>query len=88
MAQSSYRVRSIGDYVVGKKLGSGSFSEVWLARHKIHGTEVAIKEIVTGKLNKKLEESLMSEIDILRNINHPNIIRLLDMIKVLYMLFW
>ncbi|KAK1408511.1 hypothetical protein QVD17_40348 [Tagetes erecta] len=81
MAQSSYRVRTIGDYVVGKKLGSGSFSVVWLARHKIHGTEVAIKEIVTGRLNKKLEESLMSEIDILRNINHPNIIRLLDMIK-------
>lgn len=81
MAQSSYRVRSVGDYVVGKQLGSGSFSVVWHARHKIHGTEVAIKEILTGKLNKKLEESLMSEIDILRNINHPNIIRLHDMIK-------
>ncbi|XP_076910352.1 serine/threonine-protein kinase ATG1c-like isoform X1 [Bidens hawaiensis] len=80
-SQSSYRVRSVGDYVVGKQLGSGSFSVVWHARHKIHGTEVAIKEILTGKLNKKLEESLMSEIDILRNINHPNIIRLHDMIK-------
>ncbi|KAI3782675.1 hypothetical protein L2E82_12728 [Cichorium intybus] len=81
MAQSSYRVRSVGDYVVGKQLGSGSFSVVWHARHKVHGTEVAIKEILTGKLNKKLEESLMSEIDILSNINHPNIIRLHDMIK-------
>ncbi|XP_024965466.1 serine/threonine-protein kinase ATG1c-like isoform X2 [Cynara cardunculus var. scolymus] len=81
MAQSSYRVRSVGDYVVGKQLGSGSFSVVWHARHKIHGTEVAIKEILTGKLNKKLEESLMSEIDILRNVNHPNIIRLHEMIK-------
>ncbi|KAI3694476.1 hypothetical protein L1987_77441 [Smallanthus sonchifolius] len=81
MAQSSYRARSVGDYVVGKQLGSGSFSVVWHARHKVHGTEVAIKEILTGKLNKKLEESLMSEIDILRNINHPNIIRLHDMIK-------
>ncbi|XP_076932916.1 serine/threonine-protein kinase ATG1c-like isoform X2 [Bidens hawaiensis] len=80
-SQSPYRVRSVGDYVVGKQLGSGSFSVVWHARHKIHGTEVAIKEILTGKLNKKLEESLMSEIDILRNINHPNIIRLHDMIK-------
>ncbi|KAL8208501.1 hypothetical protein R6Q57_007913 [Mikania cordata] len=81
MAQSSYRVRSVGDYVVGKQIGSGSFSVVWHARHKVHGTEVAIKEIITGKLNKKLEESLMSEIDILRNTNHPNIIRLHDMIK-------
>ncbi|KAM0072684.1 putative protein kinase Group-Pl-3 family [Helianthus debilis subsp. tardiflorus] len=81
MSQSSYRARSVGDYVVGKQLGSGSFSVVWHARHRVHGTEVAIKEIVTGKLNKKLEESLMSEIDILRNIHHPNIIRLHDMIK-------
>ncbi|KAI3801281.1 hypothetical protein L1987_29385 [Smallanthus sonchifolius] len=81
MAQSPYRVRSVGEYVVGKQLGSGSFSVVWHARHKVHGTEVAIKEILTGKLNKKLEESLMCEIDILRNINHPNIIRLHDMIK-------
>nr|XP_043621496.1 serine/threonine-protein kinase ATG1c-like isoform X2 [Erigeron canadensis] len=87
MAQSSsssppHRVRSVGDYLVGKQLGSGSFSVVWHAKHKIHGTQVAIKEILLGKMNnKKLEESLMSEIDILKNINHPNIIRLLDMIK-------
>ncbi|PWA62484.1 Protein kinase, ATP binding site-containing protein [Artemisia annua] len=74
-------VRSVGDYMVGKQLGSGSFSVVWHARHRIDGTEVAIKEILTGKLNKKLEESLMSEIDILRKIDHPNIIRLHDMIK-------
>ncbi|GJV76914.1 protein kinase, ATP binding site-containing protein [Tanacetum coccineum] len=84
-SSSSYRgggqQRWVGDYMVGKQLGSGSFSVVWHARHKIHGTEVAIKEILTGKLNKKLEESLMSEIDILRNIDHPNIIRLHDMIK-------
>ncbi|GJX51198.1 protein kinase, ATP binding site-containing protein [Tanacetum coccineum] len=56
-SSSSYRgggqQRWVGDYVVGKQLGSGSFSVVWHARHKIHGTKVAIKEILTGKLNKK-----------------------------------
>lgn len=81
MAQSSHRVRIVGEYVVGRQIGSGSFSVVWHGRHKVHGTEVAIKEIITGRLNKKLEESLMSEIIILQNINHPNIIRLHDMIK-------
>ncbi|KAM7526395.1 hypothetical protein LguiA_016297 [Lonicera macranthoides] len=79
--QSSHRLRVVGDYVVGRQLGSGSFSVVWYARHKVHGTEVAIKEILTGRLNKKLEESLMSEIVILQNIDHPNIIRLHEMIK-------
>ncbi|KAG5550299.1 hypothetical protein RHGRI_015305 [Rhododendron griersonianum] len=55
--------RYVGEYVVGRQIGSGSFSVVWHARHRVHGTEVAIKEIVTGRLNKKLQESLMSEIE-------------------------
>ncbi|XP_052172956.1 serine/threonine-protein kinase ATG1c-like [Diospyros lotus] len=82
MAQSSSRgARCVGDYVVGRQIGSGSFSVVWHARHKVHGAEVAIKEIVMGRLNKKLQESLLSEIDILKQINHPNIIRLHDIIQ-------
>lgn len=74
--------RMIGEYLVGKQIGSGSFSVVWHARHRIHGTEVAIKEISMSRLNKKLQESLMSEIFILKHINHPNIIRLHDIIEV------
>ncbi|KAK3037449.1 hypothetical protein RJ639_031943 [Escallonia herrerae] len=81
MAQSAGRVRVVGEYVVGRQIGAGSFSVVWHARHRVHGTEVAIKEIATSRLNKKLEESLMSEIVILKNVNHPNIIRLHEMIK-------
>ncbi|KAL1126220.1 hypothetical protein V6Z11_A13G097500 [Gossypium hirsutum] len=72
----------VGNYLVGRKIGSGSFSIVWHARHRVHGTEVAIKEIVTGRLNKKLQDSLMSEIFILKRINHPNIIRLHDIVEV------
>ncbi|KAL6146069.1 hypothetical protein ACLB2K_056752 [Fragaria x ananassa] len=83
MAQASGRGgRVVGDYIVGRQIGSGSFSVVWHARHRVHGTEVAIKEIATGRLNKKLQESLMSEIFILKKINHPNIIRLHDIIEV------
>ncbi|XVF55188.1 hypothetical protein PTKIN_Ptkin06aG0016800 [Pterospermum kingtungense] len=82
MAQVAGRGRMVGDYIVGRQIGSGSFSVVWHARHRIHGTEVAIKEIVTGRLNKKLQDSLMSEIFILKRINHPNIIRLHDIIEV------
>lgn len=72
----------VGDYLVGRQIGSGSFSVVWHARHRVHGTEVAMKEIATGRLNKKLQESLMSEIFILKRINHPHIIRLHDIIEV------
>ncbi|XP_019102510.1 PREDICTED: serine/threonine-protein kinase ATG1c isoform X2 [Camelina sativa] len=79
MAQFTGRV--VGDYLMGRQIGSGSFSVVWEARHRVDGTEVAIKEIAMDRLNKKLQESLMSEIYILRRINHPNIIRMIDMIK-------
>lgn len=72
----------VGDYLVGRQIGSGSFSVVWHARHRVHGTEVAMKEIAMGRLNKKLQESLMSEIFILKRINHPHIIRLHDIIEV------
>ncbi|KAJ8533934.1 hypothetical protein K7X08_007258 [Anisodus acutangulus] len=79
MAQSMRFV--VGDYVVEKQIGSGSFSTVWKACHRVDGTEVAIKEIVTARLNNKLKESLKSEIVILQRISHPNIIRLHDMIE-------
>ncbi|KAK4749500.1 hypothetical protein SAY87_026949 [Trapa incisa] len=82
MAQSVGKGRMIGDYLVGRQIGSGSFSVVWHARHRVHFTEVAIKEIATGQLSKKLRESLMSEIIILQKINHPNIIRLHEIIEV------
>ncbi|KAL3640670.1 hypothetical protein CASFOL_015638 [Castilleja foliolosa] len=80
MAQSR-RYQMVGDYMMGKQIGSGSFSTVWHARHRVHGNEVAIKEIVTSRLNPKLQESLKSEIFILKKINHPNIIGLHDMIE-------
>ena len=83
MAQATgWSSRVVGDYIVGKQIGAGSFSTVWHGSHKVHGTEVAIKEIATLRLNKKLRESLMSEIFILKRINHPNIIRLHDIIEV------
>ncbi|KAM3288044.1 serine/threonine-protein kinase ATG1c isoform X2 [Capsicum chacoense] len=72
---------AIGDYVVERQIGVGSFSTVWLACHCDDGTEVAIKEIITARLNDKLKDNLKSEIVILQRITHPNIIRLHDMIE-------
>ncbi|XP_026414313.1 serine/threonine-protein kinase ATG1c-like isoform X1 [Papaver somniferum] len=81
-SNSNSNSRVVGDYIVGKQIGSGSFSFVWHGRHRVHGQEVAIKEIIMDRLSKKLQESLVSEIVILKNINHPNIIRLHDIIEV------
>lgn len=40
--------------------------------------KVAIKAVNTAKLNKKLAENLASEITILKEIDHPNIIKLYE----------
>ncbi len=73
-----------GDTVQGWMLerivGSGSFATVWLARR---GAETAaVKVIATDRLSSKLKQSLESEVTILRKIDHPNIVRLLETVKV------
>lgn len=74
--------RVVGGYMLGRRIGSGSYSNVWLARNRVNGVEVAVKEIVMESLSKKLQESLLSEIVILKRIKHPNIIALHDIIEV------
>ncbi|WOK95565.1 serine/threonine-protein kinase ATG1c isoform X1 [Canna indica] len=73
--------RVVGDYIIGQQIGTGAFSTVWRARHRVRGTEVAVKEIAMDRLSKKLQENLLSEVFILRRINHPNIIALYDFIQ-------
>ncbi|KAJ1696068.1 hypothetical protein LUZ63_004580 [Rhynchospora breviuscula] len=73
--------RAVGEYVLGKQIGSGAFSVVWLGRRKDDKEEiVAVKEISLERLNKKLRDSLLSEVSILRRVRHPNIISLFDSI--------
>ncbi|MCO5613178.1 hypothetical protein L7F22_067454 [Adiantum nelumboides] len=76
------RQRMVGDYVLTQQLGTGSFAVVWKGKHRHTGAEVAIKEIASDKLTRKLCENLMSEISILKKTNHPNIIRLYETISV------
>ncbi|KAL2336293.1 hypothetical protein Fmac_010739 [Flemingia macrophylla] len=73
--------RVIGDYIMGPRIGSGSFAVVWRSRHRISGLEVAVKEIDKRQLSSKVRENLLKEISILSTINHPNIIRLFEAIQ-------
>ncbi|XP_008654071.1 serine/threonine-protein kinase ATG1c isoform X3 [Zea mays] len=73
--------RRVGEYELLRPIGSGAYSQVWLGRHRVRGTEVAVKEIAMERLSKKLRESLLSEVDILRRIRHDNVIALHDSVK-------
>jgi serine/threonine protein kinase len=71
----------IGEYNIIKKIGRGSFSNVFKANHTKTNIFYAIKSIKTKNLSQKIIENLNSEIEILSNINHPNIIKIYDIIK-------
>ncbi|KAF3779236.1 Serine/threonine-protein kinase [Nymphaea thermarum] len=60
--------RMIGDYILGPKIGSGSFAVAWRSWHVRSGSVVAVKEIDRKQLSAKLNESLLKEITILGEI--------------------
>lgn len=73
--------RLVGDYILGPRIGSGSFAVVWRSRHRNSGLEVAIKEIDKTQLSSKVRDNLIKEISILSTIHHPNIIQLFEAIQ-------
>jgi serine/threonine-protein kinase ULK/ATG1 len=74
--------REAGQWVLEREIGSGSFAKVWAARHRQTQQVAAVKEINLDKLSKKLQESLASEVAVLKHTQHHNIVCLLDLIKV------
>ena len=74
--------RRIGNWLLEGELGRGSFAVVYRASHCTSGAPAAVKEINTDKLNKKLQESLASEVAVLSQTKHRNIVGLLDLLKV------
>jgi len=69
------------NYVLQSQIGEGSFGRVFKARRKFTGRMVAIKMI--SKMDRTQEDliSFKREISILRKMDHPNIMHLLDIFE-------
>lgn len=76
------KLPAIGEYVLRSKLGESSLSTVWEAEHRTTGQMVALKQIQVRKLTRHLKNCLECELSFLSSVNHPNIIRLLDVLEV------
>jgi serine/threonine-protein kinase ULK2 len=69
--------KTVGDYVLKVKIGKGSYADVYQGVHKVTGNKYAIKTISKDILSEpKLLAGLESEIKIMREFNHTNIVRL------------
>jgi PAS domain-containing protein len=57
----------------GKKLGSGSFADVYVATSEITGAQMAVKIIYLDRL-QDTQAALVNEIGIMCKLSHPNIV--------------
>ncbi|XP_033735130.1 MAP/microtubule affinity-regulating kinase 3-like isoform X15 [Pecten maximus] len=78
----------IGKYRLIKTIGKGNFAKVKLAKHVPTGREVAIKIIDKTQLNPSSLQKLFREVRIMKLLDHPNIVKLFEVIeteKTLYL---
>ncbi|XP_040399652.1 serine/threonine-protein kinase MARK2 isoform X4 [Cygnus olor] len=87
-APSAEEQPHVGNYRLLKTIGKGNFAKVKLARHVLTGKEVAVKIIDKTQLNSSSLQKLFREVRIMKVLNHPNIVKLFEVIeteKTLYL---
>lgn len=74
-------VAELKDYQLGDCLGKGAFGSVYRALNWGTGETVAVKQIKLADLPKSELRVIMLEIDLLKNLDHPNIVKYNGFVK-------
>ncbi|ELU06853.1 hypothetical protein CAPTEDRAFT_183356, partial [Capitella teleta] len=77
----------VGFYEIERTIGRGNFAVVKLARHRITKSEVAIKIIDKSQLDESNLQKVYREVQILKMLNQPNIIKLYQVMETKNMLY-
>ncbi|XP_074972546.1 serine/threonine-protein kinase SIK2 isoform X3 [Phalacrocorax aristotelis] len=77
----------VGFYDIEGTLGKGNFAVVKLARHRITRSEVAIKIIDKSQLDAVNLEKIYREVQIMKMLDHPHIIKLYQVMETKSMLY-
>merc|ERR1711892_293406 len=65
----------LSNFVVGKKIGKGQFSEVYKAQSRCDGRVVALKKVqLFHMMDAKSRADCIREIDLLKKLSHDNVI--------------
>ena len=70
-------------YIKKKMLGNGAFGEVWRVYHKDLNRDFAMKIIKKKKNKGNDEKDILNEIDILKKLDHPKILKIIDFYSTL-----
>jgi len=66
------------NYEIINNIGKGSFGVVSKVRRKADGRTLVWKELNYGRMSEKEKQQLVSEVNILRELRHPHIVRYYD----------
>ncbi|XP_039224417.1 serine/threonine-protein kinase SIK1 [Crotalus tigris] len=86
-SQSQQKPLRVGFYDIERTLGKGNFAVVKLARHRVTKTQVAIKIIDKTRLDSSNLEKIYREVQIMKLLNHPHIIKLYQVMETKDMLY-
>ncbi|XP_067629816.1 SNF-related serine/threonine-protein kinase [Eurosta solidaginis] len=77
---AAYDGKIAGLYDLEETLGSGHFAVVKLARHVFTGAKVAVKVVDKTKLDDISKAHLFQEVRCMKLVQHPNVVRLYEVI--------
>ncbi|KAM7132359.1 serine/threonine-protein kinase SIK1 [Molossus nigricans] len=87
VGQGQQKPLRVGFYDIERTLGKGNFAVVKLARHRVTKTQVAIKIIDKTRLDSSNLEKIYREVQIMKLLNHPHIIKLYQVMETKDMLY-
>ncbi|XP_033115660.1 serine/threonine-protein kinase Nek7-like isoform X1 [Anneissia japonica] len=68
----------LGNFEVEKKIGKGQFSVVYRAKSLVDSSIIALKKVqIFEMMDAKARQDCIKEIDLLKQLNHPNVIKYL-----------